>query len=268
MSDEMGAPAPDPLRAALHTPQPAPDTWLARLERWTEWPLTLLALAFLPILLAPYLFSLSDETVETLEAIDYLIWGVFAADLIAKVAVAPDRRRYLRTHWFDVVLVALPLLRPLRVVRSARALRALRAGRALVAVARVLAGSQRILARRGLGYTLLAGLIIVVAAAGLATIFERDAQDASIGSFADGLWWSVTTITTVGYGDTYPRTGVGRGIGVVLMILGIALFGVITANLAAFFVEEQEGPQDQLTAQLQELNERIRRIEEAIERLR
>jgi len=73
------------------------------------------------------------------------------------------------------------------------------------------------------------------------------------------LWWAVTTITTVGYGDTYPKTAAGRGIGVTLMILGIALFGITTASLAALFVEEKV---DEVVAQLREINERLRRLEE------
>jgi voltage-gated potassium channel len=235
--------------------------WLARLERWTDWPLTLLALALIPLLLAPSLFDLSPHTQATLDDLDYLIWGVFAADLLAKLAIAPQRRAYLRAHWFDVVLVALPVLRPLRLVRSVRALQALRAVRSVAALARVLAVGRRVLVRRGLHYALLAALACVLVGGSLATAFERDAPDATIRTLPDGLWWAITTVTTVGYGDTFPRTAAGRGVGVALMVLGIALFGIVTANLAAFFVEERE---DEVLIKLRALDERLRRIEEAL----
>lgn len=137
--------------------------WLANLERWTEWPLTLLALVLIPLLLLPYLFPLSDRAEAILVGIDYLIWGVFAADLAVKVAIAPDRRRYLRRHWLDVVLVALPMLRPVRAVRSLRTLRALHAGRAGVAAGRALVGVRRGLTRRGVRYTLVVAGVIVAA---------------------------------------------------------------------------------------------------------
>ena len=75
---------------------------LARLERWTEWPLTVLALLLIPVLLAPELFELDSETEAVFDALDYLIWGVFAADLLAKVAIASARGRYLRTHWVEL----------------------------------------------------------------------------------------------------------------------------------------------------------------------
>jgi voltage-gated potassium channel len=108
---------------------------LERLERGTEWPLTLLAIALIPILLAPLLFDLGSEMEDRLVAIDYLIWGIFAADLLAKLAVAPSRGRYLRQHWVDVLMVALPMLRPLRV------LRVFKAGRIVVTLARVAGAS-------------------------------------------------------------------------------------------------------------------------------
>lgn len=236
------------------------EMWLARLERWTERPLTALALILIPLLLAPDLFSLSAEAEDTLVAIDYLIWGIFAVDLAVKLAVAPDRLRYLRVHWFDVLLVALPLLRPLRVVRSVRALRSLQAGRAGVAAMRALVGIRRALARQGLRYTLLSGLVVVVATGSVVVAVERDAPDSTIRSLPDGLWWAVTTVTTVGYGDTYPTTAAGRGIGVALMLIGIGLFGVLTANLAALLIDEKD---DEVLAQLREVNDRLRRLEES-----
>ncbi len=245
--------SPDSSRTAQRA------VWLARLERWTAWPLNALALALVPILLAPYLLSLSNDTQALLLNLDYLIWGVFAADLALKLAVAPHRGRSIRAHWADVVLIALPMLRPLRVVRSLRTVRVLRAGRAGVAAMRGLIGIRRALARRGVQYTALSALVIVVAAGSLVTALERDAPDTSIRSLPDGLWWAATTVTTVGYGDTYPKTAAGRGVAVALMVLGIALFGVLTANLAALLVEDKE---DDVLAQLREVNERLRRLEE------
>ena len=227
---------------------------LARLERWTEWPLTILAILLVPILLAPALFDLASDTETAINALDYLIWGVFAADLVAKVAVAPARRHYLRTHLLDVALVALPFLRPLRLARSARALRLLRLTRATVALGRFTVGARRILVRHGLHYALAVALFVVILAGSLVAILEHDSPDATIQGLPDGLWWAVTTVTTVGYSDTYPKTPAGRGVGVVLMLLGISLFSVITANVAAFFVEERE---DELLAEVRALRREL-----------
>jgi len=61
--------------------------------------------------------------------------------------------------------------------------------------------------------------------------------DASITTFGDSLWWTVTTISTVGYGDRYPVTVEGRIVAAVLMVAGIALLGVVTASIASWFVD-------------------------------
>jgi voltage-gated potassium channel len=149
------------------------------------------------------------------------------------------------------------MLRPFRVARSVRALRLLRASRAIVAAVRVLIIGRTILVRRGLHYVLLAALAVITLGGSLGVVFERDAPDASITSLPDGLWWAVTTVTTVGYGDMYPRTAAGRGVGVILMLLGISLFGILTANLAAFFVEERE---DEVLTELRALRRQVEEL--------
>jgi voltage-gated potassium channel len=65
---------------------------------------------------------------------------------------------------------------------------------------------------------------------------ERAAARANITTFGDALWWAVSTITTVGYGDRYPVTAAGRAIGIVLMIVGVGIFGVVAASAAAWFI--------------------------------
>jgi voltage-gated potassium channel len=67
-----------------------------------------------------------------------------------------------------------------------------------------------------------------------------ESGDGSIKTFGDALWWALTTVTTVGYGDKFPVTAAGRGIGAALMLARITLFGVLTANLAAFMLERDE----------------------------
>ena len=89
--------------------------------------------------------------------------------------------------------------------------------------------------------------------------------EGSIDSFGDALWWAITTVTTVGYGDMFPVTPAGRGIAAFLMLTGIALFGMLTANLTTFIVERtraEEGENvDPVTARLDELLLRITEME-------
>jgi voltage-gated potassium channel len=65
---------------------------------------------------------------------------------------------------------------------------------------------------------------------------ESDAES-NIKNPGDALWWSLTTVTTVGYGDRFPVTAEGRLIGAFLMTAGVGLFAIFTAYLASFFVE-------------------------------
>jgi hypothetical protein len=122
-------------------------------------------------------------------------------------------------------------------------------------------GSRRLLVRRGTSFLLLGVTLVVVVAAGLIVAVERDDPHATIHTYGDGLWWALTTIATVGYGDKYPVTAEGRGLAVALMLAGIAAFGVLTAELVALFVGEQD-----VTANrhLLQMDARLRRIEDAL----
>ena len=83
----------------------------------------------------------------------------------------------------------------------------------------------------------LASIFVAYIAAIQITVSERTVDGSNIKNFGDGLWWAITTVTTVGYGDRYPTTTEGRFLAVVLMIMGISLMGVITASVAAWFVK-------------------------------
>lgn len=105
---------------------------------------------------------------------------------------------------------------------------------------------------------------VVVLGAAVLTLAVEEGGEGSIDSFGDALWWAVTTVTTVGYGDTYPVTAAGRGIAAFLMVAGITLFGVLTANIAAFFIEqEQQG--DPVSERLDEVLRRLDQLERRLE---
>ena len=150
-----------------------------------------------------------------------------------------------------MLAVALPVFRPLRVLR-------------------VFAASQTIFTRRhGLlasGQAIVVGAVLLVVVAALAMLdAERGAVDATITSFGSALWWGMTTVTTVGYGDTYPVTTTGRIVAAALMLVGISMVGVISASVAAWFVAQtrtaEEGRVNELSAELVALREQLARIE-------
>ena len=157
-----------------------------------------------------------------LRVIDYAAWATFAADYAIRLHLAEQRWPFVRSHPLDLAAVALPALRVLRLVAS---------------IARMAALAQRGLAERVMVTTTLVAVTVVIGAA--ATVFdvERNAPDSNITTFPDALWWAATTVTTVGYGDRFPVTAEGRLVGVVLMVVGIAVFGSITAALAGRLIQ-------------------------------
>jgi len=134
-----------------------------------------------------------------------------------------------------------------------------------VVLLRAVDAVQDVLKKHKLGYTLVIALVVVVGSGLLVTEFEQSNPDRNIQSIPDGLWWAVTTVTTVGYGDRFPITAIGRGIGTVVMILGIGLFGLLAATLASFFVEKDI--EKELDPQMAQLDERLARIEALLENI-
>lgn len=228
-------------------------TRLQAFERQTDLPMLVLSAIFAVVLAAPWLWPGAADHVRLLDTVEWSIWAVFAIELSIRVSLAPRRIPYLVSHWFDVAIVVLPFLRPLRLLRGVRA---------LAVVFRFTTTWRRMLARRGLHYVLLFALGAVVSAAVAVRQAEQGHPESPIGDLADALWWAITTVTTVGYGDTYPTTTVGRGIGVALMLIGIALFGVVTANVAAYFVQEDDQSRDdEVLSTLRRIDERLARLE-------
>jgi voltage-gated potassium channel len=238
---------------------------LERFERQTALPMFLLALLSLPILVAPFIWTLSPTVETSLFAIDWFIWAVFAVEYGIRLYLAPDKKAFAKRNIVDVVVVVLPFLRPLRLVRSVRFLRLLRLGRLTVYGARAVDALRDLFKHKRLNYTLLVAIITWIGTAMVVLELERSSPDSNIRTLPDALWWAVTTITTVGYGDRYPTTAPGRAIGACVMIVGIALFGLLAATISSIFVRKDVS--QEVDEQFDELVTRLERIETALDRL-
>lgn len=112
-----------------------------------------------------------------------------------------------------------------------------------------------------LNYILLFVFLFIVVTGAIVASIEKNAPLSNIFTVGDGIWWAFSTATTVGYGDFYPTTLLGRMIAISLMFIGFALFSVVTANIASFFVERDE------EKELDALHLRINELEDKIDKL-
>lgn len=225
-------------------------------ERATGWLLTAAAAAFLAAYSIPIIWpQLPGAVLAGCSVAAWATWTLFAVDLVVRVVLAPDRLRYLLRHWLDVLVVALPLLRPLRLLR-------------LVPLLRVL-NRRATTGLRGRLAIYVAGGAALLAFCGALTVLdaERENPDANITGFGDAIWWAATTMTTVGYGDRYPTTGVGRLAAVALMVAGIAVLGVVTATLASWLVEQvkisEQEQTEELRAEIADLRAQLHMMRES-----
>lgn len=171
-----------------------------------------------------------------------LIWIAFVAQFGLEFLVAPAKRVYLRRHWVTAVSLVLPAFRLVRLVRVARVARLARATRG-IRLARLLGALNRGMRtlglgfrRRGIGYLIL--LTLLVAATGAAGMyrFELDAPGGpGFSDYGSALWWTAMLLTTMG-SDYWPRTVEGRFLCLVLALYAFAVFGYVTAAIAAYFV--------------------------------
>ncbi len=198
---------------------------MRRWETRTEWPLAVVAVIFLAVYSVQVLANPQGRDDEILETILLVTWAIFAVDYLARLILAKNRQRWFFHHLLDLAVVSLPFLRPLRLLRLLVLFGALQK-----AIGGAIRG--RLIIYSAFSVTLLiyvAGLAILDA--------ERGQPGSNINSFGDAVWWAITTVTTVGYGDLSPVTTTGRVIAVFLMIGGISLVGLVTATLASWIIQ-------------------------------
>jgi voltage-gated potassium channel len=233
---------------------------LERYEHRTEWPLAAVALIFLGLYSVRVLAQLRGSDAETVSDALIAVYCVFVVDYLARLWLAQPRGKWFRRHLWELPIILLPFLRPLRLLSLAVVVKSLEH-----ALGHTIRG-------RVIIYTI-CGAVTIVYAASLAILeAERGQPKSEINTFGDALWWSMTTVTTVGYGDLKIVTGSGRMIAVVLMLGGITLLGVVTATLASWIVqrvsEEDRAAEAVTAAHIDELRVEVRRLTESMRQYR
>lgn len=197
----------------------------------TEFGFMVLGFAYLGLYSLEVLLDPPTEIASAISSAGLVIYAIFVADLIARFTLQIPRLgeletwiTFFRENWLAILAAVAPAFRSLRVLR----------------VLMVLRGLAPYMARRPQQIGLIVGVSfpLVLYTAALAVFeAERDAAGSNILSFGDALWWSVVSVTTVGYGDSFPVTGQGRAVAALLMFVGIGLFSSLTALIAAWVFE-------------------------------
>jgi voltage-gated potassium channel len=209
---------------------------LDRYRRATEWPLAGLASAFIAAYAYDVIGDVSAPADVVPEAVMDAVWVVFIIDYVISLVLAKPRKRWFLTHLHELVVVALPVLRPLRLLRLLSVVVMLHRGATWAFRGRVVVH-------------LAASVVLLVLVAGIAVLdAEQRTRGSNIRDIGDAWWWAFTTITTVGYGDFYPVTLAGRLVAVGLMAAGIGLLGSVSALLASWFVEQPRRAAEAATA--------------------
>ena len=200
-----------------------------------SWEVFILAISALAIVNLFLLVALpSGDIVQVVLITEGWLTAFFVVDVLRRLRVAQDRRAYLGPGhgWLDIIS-AFPLLRILRLLRITLTLRLFR---------RLGGPDESIRAyfadRASGGLFLVIFLAILVMEFGSLSVLwvERDAPGANIVSADDAVWYTIVTIATVGYGDQYPVTDLGRILGSVIIVIGVGVFGTFTGYLAQAFI--------------------------------
>ena len=200
---------------------------LAQWSGKTNLPMAILGVIYLAIYSLQVVFSSQVQLVSVLENASNIIWGVFAIDVVIRLFAAESVSKFLKSSWLEILAMMIPFMRILRFFRIVVAVRGLRP----FLKTRIAATGTYILFL--LPLTWFTGAVAVLDA-------EKNSPDASIGSLPDALWWSLATITTVGYGEFYPSTFEGKLVAGVLMIMGIALFSAGAGMFASWIMGEKD----------------------------
>ncbi|HFU4204660.1 TPA: potassium channel family protein [Streptococcus suis] len=195
--------------------------------------------------------------------LDWLLWFTFVVDYFLNLYYSEDRVEFIQGHVLELIAI-IPFDSVFSFLRLGRLARLFR----LVKVARIFALSNRfwdtlnkLMHTNSLSKVLLLNVSAVLTASVLLSAIEGK-------SFFDAVWWSIVTMTTVGYGDIVPQDTISKVIAILLMLVGISTFGMVTSTITRFFSEtERETKLDALIAKVDEQTELLRQLEKKIESL-
>ena len=176
-----------------------------------------------------------ENVLNTLIKIDDLIYVVFVIDYITRISLSKNKKDFIRNNKIDLISL-IPfnaIFKSLRLLKLNRLLKLGRLIKISVLFARFKDDSRLFFKTNHFGYVLITTIILIL----LGSIAISYLENMDIG---DSIWWSFVTTTSVGYGDIYPTTNLGRIIAVLLMIVGLGFVGMLSGTIATYFLSEKK----------------------------
>lgn len=218
-----------------------------------EWPVIVAAVMTIPLVLIQE-SNLAQPWPTIGMVLNWATWSVFAAEVVVMLCIVPRKRTWLRSHILDVAITVLtPPFAP-AAWQAGRVYRVLR----LMRLLRVFS-LRRLLSLEGLKLAALTAVTTVITGGIVVASVETTAREPW--TAWDGIWWAVTTVTTVGYGGLEPHTDSGRIIASVIMLVGIGFVALLTAFIADRFIQGQKVKEDQILTELRDIREKLERLE-------
>jgi voltage-gated potassium channel len=217
----------------------APKSLVKQIEHHTTAPALVLSFAILCTLIIPLVVHLPEPAEKLADRIGWAAWALFTLEYCLRLFVATDRSAFVRENLTDLAMILVALPTPL-VAGNETAFSVLRGIRVLIVAFEIGKDVSHLCRTRNVPYALAIVALAVITCGVLGFHFEHTHKGANILDPRDGMWWAVTTISTVGYGDMYPITWPGRFIAIVLMVVGIAFTGIISAALVSVFLRKTE----------------------------
>jgi len=196
------------------------------------------------------IYQFSKPTLVLFERIDFGICLIFLIDFFYNLNKSENKKIFLKGHWIDFIS-SIPFIGVLRIgrfVRIVRIFRLVRSGKVFynyINKNKSYSTLQMIL--------ILTGLLILLSSISVFTI--ENPVNPEFSSLLDSFWWSVVTLSTVGYGDVVPITPEGKVFSVILIGMGIVLIGTLTGFLTDYFIDDEE------------VIDRLERIENKLDKL-
>ncbi|WP_318530973.1 potassium channel family protein [Apilactobacillus micheneri] len=205
-------------------------------------------------------------TVSPWNYIDKGILIIFAVDYFTRFFIAKNKWYFFRHNIFDLLAIipfdgVFSMFRITRISRLFKILKLFRMFRFIGVVGKFWKNTKKFLKTNGLIWALVVGSTLILTSSMIYSLAENI-------DFGDAIWWSITTTTTVGYGDISPQTPLGKFAAILLMFTGIGIIGILTSAITSYFqTDKNDNKTDEILDEIHKLRIDNKKLNNKIDNL-